>query len=111
MRIAGVAVLRKRGVVKTHYWLSFSPRRSISFFSPLREPVGDEGCDRNGLRGCGLASAENEVEEVVVGGERGEGGEVVDEKLVLMVRGSASRFAFPSRQDLSTERVGGGERG
>lgn len=104
MRIVGVAVLRKRGVVKTHYWLSFSPRRSISFFSPLREPVGDEGCDRNGLRGCGFASAENQVEEVVAGGERGEGGEVVDEKLVvLMVRGSASRFAFPSRQDLSTE--------
>lgn len=56
----------------------------------------ETGCAR--VRAC-----ENEVEEVVVGGERGEGGEVVDEKLVLMVRGSASRFAFPSRQDLSTE--------
>jgi len=47
---------------------------------------------------------------VVAGGERGEGREVVDEKLVLMARGSASRFAFPSRQDLSAERVGGRER-
>lgn len=102
MRIAGVAVLRKRGVVKTHYWLSFSPRRFVSFFSPRREPVGDEGCDRNGLRGCGLASAEveEETEELLVAEEeeeKEEEEEVVDEKLVLMARVSAGRFAFPSR--------------
>lgn len=72
MRIAGVAMLRKRGVVKTHYWLSFSPRRFVSFFSPRREPVGDEGCDRNGLRGCGLASPEvGEETEELAGGEGG----------------------------------------
>jgi len=40
---------------------------------------------------------------------------VVDEKLVLMARGSAGRFAFPSLQDLGTakekEEGGGGKRG
>lgn len=104
-RIAGMAVLRKRGVVKTHYWLPFSSRRSVSFFSPLRVPVGDEGCDRNGLRGCGFASAEDEVEELLVEQEE-EVEEEVDEKLVLMARDSAQagRFAFPSRQDLGAER-------
>lgn len=103
VRIAGVVVLRKRGVVKTHYWLSFSPRRSKSLVSPRREPVGDEGCDRNELRGCGLASVEDEVEEeaekLLVEEEEveEEEKEEVDEKLVLMARVSAGRFAFPSR--------------
>lgn len=99
MRIAGVAVLRERGVVKTHYWLSFSPRRFVSFFPARRESVGDEGCDRNGLRGCGLASAEDEVEEETeeLPVEEEEEEKVVDEKLVLMARVSAGRFAFPSR--------------
>lgn len=79
--------------------LFLSPRRFVSFISPRREPVGDEGCDRNGLRGCGLASTEDEVEEATeeLLVEEEEEEVEVDEKLVLMARVSAGRFAFPSR--------------
>ena len=65
-RIAsGVAVSRKRGIVKTHYWLLFlsAPLRLLLLLPSRTSSVGDEGCDRNGLRGCGLVS-EAEDDEV-----------------------------------------------
>lgn len=63
------------------------------FLSPLGEHEGEEGCDRNGLRG--YERAKDGREKLVVA-------KVVDEKRSYDDEG-LGRLVFPSRQNLGTK--------